>query len=82
MISNVSSSITNSRNGSFQITWTTNEPATSDVTINGVLYANSTLVTSHTRSFKGTKGATYIYYVSSTDAAGNTATDGPHTHNN
>ncbi|OHE79347.1 MAG: hypothetical protein A3G75_00745 [Verrucomicrobia bacterium RIFCSPLOWO2_12_FULL_64_8] len=82
VISNVSSSITNSRNGSFQITWTTNEPATSDVTINGVLYANSTLVTSHTRSFKGTKGATYIYYVSSTDAAGNTATDGPHTHNN
>ena len=82
VISSVASTITNSHNGSFQITWTTNEPATSDVMINGVLYANSTLATNHKRSFKGTKGATYTYYVSSTDAAGNTATAGPYTHNN
>jgi len=43
-------------------------------------YTDNTLVTSHVRSFRGTKGATYTYSVESTDAAGNTATAGPFTH--
>ncbi len=82
VISNVGSQKTNTRNGSFEITWTTNEPATSDVILNGTTYSSSTLTTSHKRSFKGTKGATYTYSVSSADASGNRATAGPFTHLN
>jgi serine protease len=73
VISEVASS-GNSKNGSFTITWKTNELATSDVIINGALYADATMATSHKRSFRGTKGAVYTYQVQSTDAAGNTAT--------
>jgi subtilisin family serine protease len=79
VISNVAGTVTNSKNGSFQITWTTNEPATSDVQINGTLYSDSTLTTNHKRTFRGTRGATYTYTVISTDAAGNTASSGPYT---
>jgi subtilisin family serine protease len=79
VISNVTASVTNAKNGSFTITWTTNEPATSEVTLDGVLYSDSTLTTTHKRNFRGRKGTTYTYSVSSTDAAGNTASDGPHT---
>ncbi|MFP5246785.1 MAG: Ig-like domain-containing protein, partial [Thermoanaerobaculia bacterium] len=82
VITNVTSVITNSKNGSFEIRWTTNEPATSDVIINGTLYADSTMATSHVRSFRGTKGATYTYTVRSADAAGNTSEAGPFTHQN
>lgn len=82
VISNVGSRKTNAKNGSFEITWTTNEPATSDVILNGITHSSSTLTTSHKRSFKGTKGATYTYSVSSADAAGNRATAGPFTHLN
>lgn len=75
VISNVAHQVTNAKNGSFDITWTTNEPATSDVQINGTLYPDpdSTLVTSHRRSFRGSKGVTYNYIVISADAAGNSA---------
>lgn len=79
VISNVAGTVTNARNGQFQITWTTNEPATSDVTINGVLYGDATLTTNHKRTFRGAKGTTYTYSVISTDAAGNTASAGPFT---
>jgi hypothetical protein len=33
-------------------------------------------------SFRGTRNATYEYYVSSTDADGNTTTEGPFVHQN
>ena len=82
VISNVTSVITNSKNGSFDIRWTTNEPATSVVILNGTTYSDTALVTSHVRSFRGSKGATYTYNVQSTDAAGNTAQAGPFTHKN
>lgn len=77
------SAITNSKNGSFEIRWTTDEAATSDVRLGTTDYLSATLVTSHVRSFRGTKGVTYTYYVRSADAAGN-STDwvGPFTHQN
>jgi hypothetical protein len=71
------------KGGKFSITWTTNELADSAVTFTGYgTYSNSSLVTSHSMSFNGTIGATYTYYVSSTDASGNTSTAGPFTHQN
>jgi subtilisin family serine protease len=74
-ISAVTATVTNSKNGSFQITWTTNEPATSIVTFEGGgTYTDTALVTSHKMTFRGTKGATYQYTVTSADAAGNSAT--------
>lgn len=79
VISSVASKVTNAKNGSFQISWLTDEPATSDVQIGSTIYADATLVTSHVRSFRGSKGATYVYYVISTDAAGNRAQAGPFT---
>lgn len=81
VISNVAHRVTNSKNGSFEITWTTNELATSDVQINGVLYADpdTTLVTAHRRTFRGMKGSTYRYIAISTDAAGNTAQSAEYT---
>ena len=82
VISNVTSAKTNTR-GSFKITWTTDEPSTTVITINGsVVLQNTTLVTAHSGTFKGTKGAPYTYYVTSVDAAGNSATAGPFTHQN
>ncbi|HEU0203411.1 MAG TPA: hypothetical protein VFR86_23630, partial [Burkholderiaceae bacterium] len=65
----------------FEITWTTDEPATTDVFIGGTWYTDANLTTSHNRSFRGTKGAIYNYTVRSTDAAGNSATASG-THNN
>ncbi|HET7436816.1 MAG TPA: Ig-like domain-containing protein [Thermoanaerobaculia bacterium] len=82
IISSVTSVVTNSKNGSFEIRWTTNEPATSVVILNGTTYNDTALVTSHVRAFRGSKGATYTYTVQSTDAAGNTAQAGPFTHQN
>ena len=67
----------------FEITWTTNEPADSVVTFTGYgSYSNSALVTSHAMSFTGSNGVTYRYYVTSTDASGNSTTAGPFTHQN
>lgn len=83
VISGVTSVKTNSKNGTFEIRWTTNEPATSDVRLGTTEYPSSSLVTNHARSFRGTKGAVYQYWVKSTDAAGNTTGwVGPYTHNN
>lgn len=77
VISNVSSN-TSGRGGNFKITWNTDEPADSEVkfTCCGV-FTNSELVTDHSMGFRGQKGVTYEYWVSSTDAAGNKATEGP-----
>lgn len=84
VISNVASRQINKR-GNFEITWTTNEPATSEVTFTGGTtgtYTNATLVTSHRMTFRGRKGVLYTYTLSSTDAAGNKRTAGPFTHQN
>lgn len=67
----------------FRISWTTNEPASSNVTVNGTSYPDTdpANVTSHARVFSGAKkNTTYTYYVSSTDAAGNTSQAGPFTY--
>lgn len=85
VISNLRSQITNAKNGSFEITWTTNEPATSTVVFTGGATSTSSstaLVTSHKLTFRGTKGVVYTYYVTSQDAAGNLATSPPQNHQN
>lgn len=69
VISNVSSSVVSAKK--FKVTWTTDEPATTVVMVGGKTFSNTTLVTAHSITVTGTKGATYS--VSSTDAAGNTA---------
>lgn len=74
VISGLASAVTNSRNGSFEITWSTDEPATSDVQMGGTWYNDATLTTNHRRTFRTQKGATVNYTVRSTDAAGNSAT--------
>ena len=67
----------------FQIAWTTDEPSTSVVTFTGIgSYSNSSLVTSHSMSFTGSNGALYEYRVTSTDASGNSRTEGPFYHQN
>jgi len=82
VISNVTSVVKNAKNGSFDISWTTNELSTSDVQLNGTVSSDSKLTTLHKRSFRGSKGATYTYYVYSSDAAGNLVSAGPFTHKN
>lgn len=67
----------------FRISWTTNEPSTTEVTFTCCgTYVKNELVTSHSYTFSGTKGAVYTYYVRSTDADNNTATAGPFIHQN
>lgn len=62
---------------SFTIQWVTDEPADSYVSFDGYgTYGDAALTTSHTLTFNGQRGATYTFTVESTDAAGNTATDG------
>jgi phosphodiesterase/alkaline phosphatase D-like protein len=68
------------------ITWTTDEPATSQVeygpttSYGSTTPLDSTLVTSHSISLLGlTAGTTYHYRVKSKDAADNVATSGDHT---
>ena len=71
--------------GTFEISWTTNEPSTSQVTFissTNQTFTSATLVTIHKMTFKGVKGQTYTFTVSSTDAAGNKATSGPYTYSN
>ncbi len=64
------------------ITWSTNEPSTSVVdyglgTSYGSSSADTTLLTSHSRSLTGlTASTTYHFRVRSADAAGNTASSG------
>ena len=53
--SSVTSAVTHSKNGSFEISWTTIEPATSDIQIGGTVYTDSTLTSSKKRSFRGSK---------------------------
>jgi subtilisin family serine protease len=81
VISGVSTSKLNK--GKFTVRWTTNEASTTVVVVNGLgTFSNSTLVTSHSITIQGVKGAIYTYYVTSVDAAGNSSTAGPFTHQN
>ena len=82
VISNVASAIVKS-NGTFEITWATDVPATSEVSFTCCgTYTDATLVTSHRMTFSGTKGVLYEYYVTSRDADGNATTEGPFYHQN
>ena len=81
VISDVSSTKLNGN--SFKVTWTTDEQANSVVNLTCCgEFSNSTLTTSHSMSFRGSRGALYEYSVSSTDAAGNTSTSRPYPHQN
>ena len=61
----------------FTIEWTTNEAANSYVDFSGIgAYGDDTMVTSHSLSFTGSRGTTYVFTIESTDAAGNQGTDG------
>jgi PKD repeat protein len=80
-ISNVASA--KGKGIAFSITWTTNLPSTSVVTLTGSgSFTNTTLVTNHAMSFTGSKNTTYTYTVQSTDASGATVTAGPFIHQN
>jgi serine protease len=81
VISNVASA--KLKGTKFSISWTTDEPARSEVrfTCCGT-YTKSALVTSHSMTFNGSRGVLYEYFVASTDAAGNRATEGPFFHQN
>lgn len=82
VISNVTSTVTNAKRGQFRITWTTDVAADSQVNFTCCgTYGDSSLVTSHSMSFNGTKGLLYEYFVTSTNAGG-TSTAGPFTHQN
>ncbi|MCH9646851.1 MAG: M4 family metallopeptidase [Deltaproteobacteria bacterium] len=82
IISNVDSQRIRRRR--FSISWTTNEASDTVITFIGGAsgtFSDNSLVTSHSMNFNGaTAGTVYTYNVSSTDAAGNTATAGPFTH--
>lgn len=68
----------------FEVTWTTNEPANSVTTFTGGIsdtFSDANLVTTH-RMFFRVKKSSYAFSISSTDAAGNTATSGPYTFQN
>ncbi|HUG10772.1 MAG TPA: S8 family serine peptidase, partial [Opitutaceae bacterium] len=87
VISNVSTATSKGKpgaQGSFTVSFTTNEPATSIVSI-PALGSNGTkttsLGTSHTVTFQGVKGATYSGTITATDAATNSSS-APFTRNN
>jgi subtilisin len=82
---NVESVKTNTKNGSFEVRWTTNLPATSvlQFTAGGSgTFTETTLKTEHRMSFRGTKGATYTFVLSGAAADGTTADSGPWVHQN
>jgi thermitase len=81
VISNVDS--TSLQGTLFEVSWTTDEPATSELIIVGVdTVTDNALVTQHSLRYRGKKGNLYQYYVSSTDAAGNNKVAGPFSHQN
>lgn len=65
---------TSPRSGLLQISWATTEPASSDVELNGIAYLDAPLATTHVRTFRVQRGMTFVYRVTSMDAAGNAAT--------
>ena len=81
VISNVKSA--KLKGNRFEITWTTDEPATSIVTFTccGDV-SDDALVTNHRLTFRGGKGVQYEYTVTSADGAGNSSMAGPFFHQN
>ena len=81
VISNVLSKKLNGNR--FEITWTTDEPATSMVTFTccGDM-SDDALVNQHGMNFRGNKNASYVYTVTSVDAAGNSSTSASFMHQN
>jgi serine protease len=85
IISGVAARVTNAKNGSFEISFSTNEAAVGQVTFTSGAsgtFTGSGLATSHKFSFRGSKGVSYTYTVRATDEAGNRRESGPHTHKN
>jgi len=81
VITNVSSATL--KGTKFEIRWTTDIPSNSVVTFSCCgSYSNSALVTSHAMSFNGSRGVLYEFYVTSTDAEGDSTTSGPFYHQN
>ena len=84
VISNVTSTQLNGRR--FRISWQTDEPSPSTVEFIGSdlagVHTDSAMTTNHSMTFRGSRGTQYEFYVHATDAADNTGSDGPHTHNN
>ena len=81
VISNVTSA--NLNGNRFEITWITDEPATSVVFLNCCgEFSDDALVTGHKMTFRGNKNVSYDYSVTSVDAAGNSSTAGEFIHEN
>ena len=82
VISNVSA-VKVSNRGTFVISWDTDVASDSEVTFTCCgSYSDTVMTTSHSMSFNGSKGATYEYFVTSTDASGSSTTEGPFVHQN
>ena len=80
----VISNVNSARQGkNFTITWSTDEASDSqvDFTCCGA-FTDGAMTTSHSMGFNGSRHATYEYWVTSADAAGNVATEGPFIHQN
>ncbi len=81
VIGNVTSA--NLNGNRFEITWTTDEPATSMVNFTCCdPMSDGALVTSHRMTFRGNKNASYVYTVTSVDAAGNSSRSASFMHQN
>jgi hypothetical protein len=71
------------RGNQFEITWITDEPATSVVFLNCCgEFSDDALVTGHKMTFNGKRNVNYGYSVTSVDAAGNSSTEEPYLHEN
>jgi len=69
--------------GKFEVTWTTDEPASSEVRVIGLgNFTGKGMTTEHSIAIRGERGVVYTFYVTSKDAAGNVTTLGPFTHQN
>jgi hypothetical protein len=66
----------------FRLTWSSDEPATSQVRFPdyNYTYSDSVLKTSHSVTFNGSCGTTYRFYFEGQDAAGNLASEGPYSY--
>lgn len=65
---------TSPRSGILEISWATDEPASSDVELNGVAYLDPALTSAHVRTFRVPRQSTHVFRVTSMDARGNAST--------
>ena len=85
IITNVRSKVLSKKQGTFEITWTTNEPGTSGVLFIDPLqlFESDNYVTDHRMVFQAPRRSTLTYFVESYDAAGNPSNAyGPYVHQN